>query len=127
MQANDKSIRFHELLEIKLNDTLTKEFSLEGLTPALMKSIRSAIQEQIRDVFSKSSHTLTPNAITWLGDQYFKSIKLNSNQLMADLVIINEYKLSELEFSDIKLLYNLYRDTKMGPELIDEMRTRNAS
>ena len=122
----DKRIRFHQLLELQLNNCL-KKFLHEQLTPALMRSIREEIRSTINGVFSKSTHKLTTEATTWLTDQYFKGIRLNEEQLMSDQVVINEYKLSELEFNDIQLLRNLFIDTTMGPELDAELRRRSAS
>lgn len=124
---NKRQIRFYQLLETKITNTLQKKFLHEALTPVLMRSIRETIRQQIDDVFSKSRFKLTANAMTWLADQYFKGIKLNDDQLMSDQVVINEYKLSELEFNDIQLLHNLFMETTMGPDLDAELQTRNAS
>ena len=124
--SDDKRIRFHQLLEIQLNNRL-KKFLHEQLTPALMRSIREEIRQQLVDVFGKSRFTLSTSALTWLTDQYFKGIKLNDDQLMSDQVVINEYKLSELEFNDIQLLRNLFNETTMGPGLDAELRRRSAS
>ena len=73
------------------------------------------------------SHKLSANALTWLGDQYFKAIKINDDQLMSDTVVINEYTLTELEFNDIQLLRNLFSGTRMGPELNEELQRRSVS
>lgn len=124
--SDDKRIRFHQLLEIQLNNQL-KKFLHEQLTPALMRSIREEIRSTIDGVFSKSRFRLSANATTWLTDQYFKGIRLNDDQLMSDQVVINEYKLSELEFNDIQLLRNLFNETLMGPELDAEMKRRSVS
>jgi hypothetical protein len=124
--AESKSIRFYQLLELQLNNQL-KKFLFDQLTPNLMREIRESIRSTINDVFSKSRHGLSSNAVTWLTDQYFKGIRLNDDQLMNDQVVINEYKLSELEFNDIQLLRNLFLETSMGPELDAELRRRNAS
>lgn len=124
---NTKSTRFYQLLEFRLNDTLKKKFLHEALTPTLMRSIRESIAKQLDDVFSRSSFKLSQPALAWLGDQYFKGIKLNSDQVMSDQVVINEYNLSELEFNDIQLLRNLFLETTMGHELDEEFRRRNQS
>ncbi len=127
MSADAKRIRFHQLLEIQLNNTLKKKFVNEALTPELMRSIRESIRQQLDDVFGKSRFKLSPNAMTWLGDQFFKAIRLNDDQLMSDQVVINEYNLSELEFNDIQLLRNLFLETRMGPDLDAELKRRSAS
>ncbi len=120
------NVRFYTLLEAKIKTSLEK-FTGEALTPVLMRKIRDGIKDQITGVFTVSKHKLTPEAMTWLGDQYFKSIKVNDEQSMSDLVVINEYKLSELEFNDIQLLRNLFLETKMGLGLDEELKRRSTS
>lgn len=126
MPDENKRIRFHQLLELQLNNSL-KKFLHEQLTPVVMRSIREEIRATIDGVFSKSKHRLSPDATTWLTDQYFKGIRLNDDQLMSDQVVINEYKLTELEFNDIQLLRNLFNETVMGPELDAELKRRSTS
>lgn len=123
--GND-NVRFYALLETKLSKSIEK-FTNEGLTPALMRQVREAIRDQIDGVFSVSKHKLSVDATTWLTDQYFKSIKVNDEQTMSDLVVINEYNLSDLEFNDIQLLRNLFLETKMGPGLDEELKRRSKS
>lgn len=123
---DDKRIRFHQLLELHLNNVL-KTFVNEPLTPELMGSIRGTFRDKIKTVFEKSSHKLSAAALTWLADQHFKSISLGPDQNMSDNVVINEYTLAELEFRDIQLLRNLFLETKMGHELDDEFRRRSVS
>lgn len=125
-ETADKRIRFHQLLEVKLNTAL-KPFLFKELTPPTLRQIRETLREQIDGVFSKSKFKLSDRATTWLTDQYFKAIKINDDQQMTDMVVLNEYKLSELDFNDIQLLRNLFLETKMGPELDAEFRRRNAS
>lgn len=127
MPDDNKRIRFHQLLEIQLNNIIQKQFVNEQLTPEMMRSLREAIRKQLVDVFSKSKFQLSARALIWLGDQYFKAIRINDNQLMNDQVVINEYKLMELEFYDIQLLHNLFNETVMGPELDAELKRRSAS
>lgn len=121
-----KNVRFSILLEASLQ-TLLEKFLREALTPALMRQIRDAIKNQIVSTFSKSNQKLSSEAVTWLTDQYFKAIKVNDEKSMSDLVVINEYKLSELDFNDIQLFRNLFLDTTMGPELDAELRRRSRS
>ncbi len=120
-----KQVRFYALLEERLNKSISK-FCNEALTPALMRQIREEIKCQITSLFEASSRKLSPNAQTWLTDQYFKTIKVNDDQTMTDLVVINEYTLSELEFDDIRLLHTLFLETKMGPGLVEELKRRNS-
>lgn len=124
--TESKHVRFYQLLEIQL-DNIVKKFFNKQLTPSSMRSIREAIHQQLRDVFSKSRFKLSANALVWLTDQYFKRIKLGSDQVMSDQVVINEYKLNELEFTDIQLLCNLFAEDQMGPELDAELLRRSVS
>lgn len=124
--SETKQIRFYQLLEQRLSREIKKHVSSE-LTPETMRSIRESIRRTINGVFSKSNHKLSEHAVTWLTDQYFKGIRLNEDQLMSDQVVINEYRLPELEFTDIQLLRNLFLETQMGPELDEELRHRSAS
>lgn len=126
MSTDENRIRFHQLLEIVLNDLL-KSFLHKPLTPELMHSMRRAIREKIHDVFAKSKHRLSDNAETWLTDQYFKRIKFNDDYAMVDQVVINEYKLPELEFNDILLMRNLFIETDMGEDLDKEFKRRGMS
>ncbi len=119
-------VSFHGLLEQRFNIAL-KKFEYRALTPELMRQIYAEIRWIVDGVFSVSRHKLSREATTWLANQYFKSIKINDDQLMDDNVVFNEYNLSELEATDIQLLYSLFHHTRLGQELADELRTRNAS
>ncbi len=126
--SNDvNQIRFHQLLEIQINNIIKSKFTGSALTPLVMREIREAIKTQLVDVFSKSKFGLSPGALIWLCDQYFKAIKINDTQMMSDTVVINEYKLSELEFNDIKLMRNLFLETRLGSELDKEFQRRSQS
>ena len=125
--SDENHIKFHQLFEAKLNTTLKQKFLNEQLTPASMRLIREEIRKQLVDVFSSSTHRLSPKAMIWLGDQYFKGVRLNGDQLVGDQVIINEYSLSELEYSDITLLRKLFGETTMGQTLDNEFLSRSLS
>jgi len=123
---DEKHIRFYQVLEVRLNDIL-KRFFNEPLTPKVMHEMRNTIRQQLEDVFMKSRFRLTPIALSWLTDQYFKGIKINDNQMMNDQIIINEHPLSELQFNDIELMRNLFSETTMGEALEEEYRKRTSS
>lgn len=125
-ETGDKRIRFHQLLELQLNKRIQK-YQHEPLTHVTMRAIREDIRDLISSTFGKSKFKLSTNATTWLTDQFFKAIRINEEQTMAEQVVINEYKLSELDFDDIQLLRNLFNETTMGPALDAELRRRSAS
>ena len=124
-KKKQSQIKFYKLLEEHLNVVL-KDFFFQPLTPAVLREIRNALRTKIENIFTKSKkHRLTAEAMTWLTDQYFKSIQISPDQLISDNVVINEYTLLELTFSDIQLLWDLFKETKMGPELECELQRRN--
>ena len=123
--SNDKQIRFHQLLEIQINNIIQARFVGQLLTPFLMREIREAIKTQVVDIFSKSKYNLSDKASTWLTDQYFKAIKINDDQTMSDQVVINEYELSELETLDVVLLRNVFVSTHLSANLDTEFYRRN--
>lgn len=131
--ATGKRIRFSELLELHVNNVISRKFTRKDpkdqveLTPDLMREIRDAILEAIGNVFAKSNHKLTPEAVSWLSNKFFKAVQINSNQTMSDLVVINEYKLSQLPYHDVELLRNLFNETALEEELEEEYRRRSQS
>lgn len=122
----EKRIRFAELLELHISNIIKKRFVNEQLTPVLMRQIRETIREQITTVFDRGNHKLEVKSITWLTDQYFKAVKLNS-ELMEELIILNEYKLTELPYHDIQLLRNLFTNTRLSAALDEEYVRRSQS
>lgn len=122
-----EQVRFAELLTQHLEDTIWRRYSMEHLTPAVMREIRVTIRSTVDNVFERSSHKLSDDARAWLTDQFFKRIKINDNQLMNDMVVIHEYKLTQLTYHDVELLRGLFDATDLAPEINGEYRTRSAS
>ena len=122
-----KQIRFAELLTLHVNNTIKKQFLNESLTPQLLRSMRDCVHRTISDVFMRSSHTLSPKALNWLSNQYFKSIKLNGSDTVEDITVFNDYPLSELTFSDVQLMRNLFNETALSTQLEEEYRRRSTS
>lgn len=116
--------RFFQLLEERFSQ-ITRRYLQKDLTPDLMREIRTAFQNTVKNVFSQSKKTkLSENAVVWLADQYFKGIHLTDDMLMSDQVVINEYALDELEFNDIEVLNSLFNETSMAPDLLEEFVRR---
>ncbi len=121
-------LRFVEFLNRYIVDTIQRKFEQQQLNPATMREIRSTIRTVIDGVFTKSdNYKLTETARAWLTNQYFRRLQVNDNQTMDDLIVINEYKLAQLSYSDIALLRDLYDQTDLADELNAEHRSRNAS
>jgi len=128
MESTDnKRVRFAELLELHISNVIKKDFLNRALTPTLMREIRETVRTQIDKVFIPSKHNISPHARLWLADQFFKSIKFNGSESMDEQVIIHEYKLSELPYSDVQLLRNLFNETSLAEVLEEEYVRRSAS
>ena len=120
--------RFVELLNQHVVDTVQRKFERQQLNPATMREIRFTIRTVIDGVFTKSDkYKLTETARAWLTNQYFRRLQVNDSQTMDDLIVINEYKLAQLSYSDIALLRDLYDQTDLAAELDAEHRSRSAS
>lgn len=125
-----KQVRFSELLTLHVSNTIQNKFLNEALNPDTLRAIRDVVHQTIGEVFARSSHRLSPKAINWVSNQYFKSIQLGSvegKQTINDLVVVNDYPLSEMTFSDIQLMRNLFNETTMSSALEEEYRRRSAS
>jgi len=121
-------IRFSKLLEQHLTHVVQK-FVTSGqlLTPNLLRELRDAIRTTIVGIFSKSSRAPSLEAMNWLADEYFKAVNVATSEgtsSVAELIIHNEYKLSDMSYSDIELLHNLFNGTKMGAKLEQEYARR---
>lgn len=121
------TIRFAELLRLHINNKVNKKFISKDLTPDLLREIRDCVRETVSDIFKQSSHKLSVESMNWLSNQYFKSFRVNNDQLMSDLVVINEYKLADLPYHDIELMRNLFNETAQFGELDEEYRRRSVS
>lgn len=120
-------VGFAGLLTQHIEDRLQRRHGNEKLSPQTMRAIRATIRETIDGIFSKSNHKLSDVATTWLTDQYFKRVVVGGDRAMNDMVVINEYKLSDLTYDDVALLGGLFARTDLAVELLDELRTRRAS
>lgn len=131
MAEGQKHVRFAELLRLNLNDKIKKKFS-DGktLTPKVLREVRDCVQETITDVFAKSTHPLSEKAINWVANQYFKSIEIGTPDgkiTINELVVVNDYPLSDMSFGDIQLMKNLFNETEMSTALAEEYSRRSTS
>ena len=127
-----KPIRFAELLELHIINQVNKKFAGQKrqLDNAALHEIRDLVKEQVYGIFRKSTHTVTDLGLNWLSNQVFKTLQIGTTEgkkPINELVIFNEYKLSELPYSDIQLLRNLFNETTMATELEEEYRKRSAA
>lgn len=119
--------RFAELLERHVQHTVQRKFEHEKLDHLTMRKIRQTIREIIAGVFHRSTHKLTETAQAWLTDQIFKRLQVGPDVCMADLIITNEHKLSQLETSDLRLMRELFDRTELAGELDAELSVRSAT
>jgi hypothetical protein len=128
--TQQKLARFADLLTLHVSNTVKKNFLNESLNSRTLHAIRDCVHKTIADVFNRSSHRLTPEALNWVSNQYFRAIQIGSTegkQSINDMVVFNDYKLADMPFSDIQLMRNLFNETAMSAELEAEYRRRNAS
>lgn len=119
-----ETIRFHEILEMRLRGTM-KKFIGEDLTPTVLRKVRDAMFDDVKRVFTSSNVTLSDQAIGWVTSQYFKGTGLNEEGNIGDLVIVNDYQLSSFSDHDVTVLDNLFTATFFGEEIETE-RVRRA-
>lgn len=117
--------RFSELLAQHVQDTVQRRFAYEKLDPATMRKIRQTIREIVSGVFQRSTHKLSDTGQSWLTNQVFKRLQVSSGTTMADLIVINEHKLSELTEPEVRLLRDLFDETDMAIELNRELAARS--
>jgi len=122
-----KNVRFAQLLEIHISNVITKKYITDKesfVTANFFKEVRETVKSTIEGVFAKSKYKLGTEALVWLSDQYFKAVKING-AMMGEQVIINEYKLSSMPYSDIELMRNLFNESAIGVVLEEEYRSRS--
>lgn len=124
---SDGVISFAKLLELKVNHAVQQRFNHQAVTPDLLRELRDLIRQQVDAVFLPSSYSLTAEARGWLANQMFSAVKINGETSIAELVIINEYKLAEMPYHDVKLLHDLFKKTAVGQLLEEECARRSAA
>lgn len=124
MQETVKAQRFYELLEKQLVRVITQKHLGKPMTPPVLQEIKKTVVDTITGIFAKSTQKLSPPAMSWLCNQFFKRIRVSNDQLIDDLVVINEHKLSEMSLGDIELMQSLFDETSFGKELSEELASR---
>jgi hypothetical protein len=125
-------IRFYQLLESRITDKLREKFTNVTYNHLVLREMRDAIKEILSGIFNKSERFKISNeSLTWLTNQHFKTLSFTDNtgqkQIINDLIIINDYELSELPFNDIELMCNLFEEASFGEQLVIEMKRRTTS
>lgn len=114
---SEEAITFSELLEIEVEHDL-KEFAKTNYARAMTKEVMAEIRETVRKSVSRCfltmNYRLSENALTWVTDQYFKLVNVNSSATIGDVVFIHEWRLSELQTSDIMTLKHAF----MGSQVV---------
>ena len=119
--------RFAQLLTQHIGNTVSRRYTGTQLTDAALHEMRHTIRTIIDSVFDRSTHKLSETGRAWLTNQLFKRIKVNDDKQVVDLIVINEYNLSQLTYHDVELLSGLFDQTDLAAELNDEYRTRRSS
>lgn len=120
-----ETIRFHEILEMRLRSTM-KKFVGKDLNPIVLRAVRNAMFDDVKRVITSSSIKLSEQALGWITNQYFKNTGLNGEEgTINELVIVNDYQLSSFSDHDVTVLDNLFNDTFFGDQLEVE-RSRRA-
>lgn len=131
MAEEQKHVRFAELLRLALNTKIKKKFaSGQTLDHVMLREIRDCVRDTVTEIFSKSKHPISEQAMHWVANQYFKSIQLGTTdgtKTMGDLIVINDHNLGDMSFTDIQLMKNLFNETDMSIALNEEYRRRSAS
>ena len=118
--------RFADLLESHIQNVVQRRFQYASLDPVTMRSIKRTIEELITSIFQRSTYKLSEISLSWLTCQIFKRLRVGPDASMANLIVINEHKLSDLPIDDVKLLYQLFDVTDMANELREELTARDA-
>lgn len=118
--------RFSDLLAMHISNTIKKRFMNEQLNENTIKSIRNCIQDVVHGIFRKSTYNLSDDALNWISNQYLKSVNLNGSSI-NDLVLINDYDLSDMTHYDITLMRKLFNETNMSEQLDKEYLRRFSS
>lgn len=121
-----EDVEFNQLLEDRLTEKLAS-FLSKSLTSDIVRQIRNSFKHVINTTCSEYKLNLSEEAVVWVTDQYFKSIKINDNLLMNEQVVINEYQLTELDLGDIVLLYSNFGGSSFGDEITKEFNKRTMS
>lgn len=116
-QPLDEPITFHDSLQHAVISTVRERFIFSEFSPATLKSMRESIKECVRTHVESRSLLLGEAAVTWLTDQFFKRLRVNAEQLIADLVVINEWSVRELAGNDIITLSDLLRGSPLEKEI----------
>jgi hypothetical protein len=95
------------------------------LTTDNLRALFNKVTQIVFDNFKNfTAVSVTDSALNWLSAQYFKSIKVDSDQFIDDYVVFNDIPLSELTDSDIRTLSNLFSATIFGQFLTEEKQRR---
>lgn len=86
--------------------------------------MKTAIDDVVR---SALSDRLDTTSLKWLSSKYFQSIKLNSECNVSDMIVSNDYQLSELPLLDIVFLVKFLADTRFAQDLEKELSRRTLS
>jgi len=121
-----KQIRFADLLAERIVSVISAKYTNKALNPQTLQSIKCDITHLITDLFAKSRYRLSPEAIGWIANQYFKSLTISGTEI-GSMIVMNDYDLSLLSFADVQMMRNLWGHLAMFAALDEEYDRRTAS
>lgn len=116
------TIRFHEILELKLKQTLGT-FTNKQMSPIVLRQMRDALFDAVKKVFAASSARLSDRALGWITNQYFKAVQVREESI-GDLIIVNDYDLGTFSDEEMDVLNKLFNVTFFGTLIEEELKKR---
>jgi hypothetical protein len=111
------------MLDVTLLGKL-KAYEGKDINPDVLREIRDLTREVIDAALEANSVVLSENSRQWVANQYFRSIRLTSEHMINDLVVINDHSLKSLPTKDITTMLAAFHDTVFGNELNIERKRR---
>lgn len=112
---------FLGLIRSKIDSGLRDEFSVDSmidtanLQPTIVR-VRNVIRNVLVEFFDNSTSRPSDLAINWLTHRLLVTLKLNDIPI-ANLILANEYRVTDLSYNDARLLSVLLSKTTLGEEL----------
>lgn len=113
-----------DFFESEMNKRLS-EFLNEAITPPVLHKIHNVVRQTLDEILEADGrYRLGSIARSWITDQCFKAIKINSEQV-RDMIVTNDYTLLEIETIEISTMYDFLYDTIMADDLEKELKRRS--
>lgn len=100
------------VLHTKIDSAMT-EFMGQSFVRETITQMKEIIQSLVIKTFNDGAETLGPKAVSWLTNQFLRNVKGKDEDgefLLSEVVLFNDYELSELKHDDVVLLESTFRD-----------------